>query len=282
MVEEQTRVKNRLHALLNQSHPGYAAYFNEPFGKTALAFWERYSSPATLQGVGVKELGDFLREQSHFSLGYKQAERILSHLPDQTPALGYQRERDHLIQIAVRELRSLEELLRSLNEQLGRLVGETDYSLSHIPGIEAVMSAELISLVGDVTRFPSVDQFLAYTGIAPVVMGTGNKETRLRSKFGRRELLARFHRIASTQLVVHRGTGVPRNPEAKAYYEKRLGDQAKLPKEKQDRKTRKKALLSLMRQQAIRFYKLMKAQKLEAMQRRAGAGAEAVEGSDAA
>jgi transposase len=133
------------------------------------------------------------------------------------------------------------------------------------------MAAELIALIGDVTRFPTVDKFLAYTGIAPVTMSSGESENRLRSKFGRRELLALFHLIACHQLVVHSKTGVPRNPEAKAYFDKHLGDQAALPKAKRDRKVVKKAILSLMRQQAKRFYKLMKAQKLEANAKRAQA-----------
>jgi transposase len=139
---------------------------------------------------------------------------------------------------------------------------------TEIPGIDVVMAAELIALIGDVTRFRNVDKFLAYTGIAPVTFGRGESETRLRSKFGRRELLALFHQIACHQLVVHHKTGTPPNPEAKAYFEKHLGDPAAVPKGKRDRKVVKKALLSLMRQQAKRFYKLMKDQKLDAMQQR--------------
>lgn len=38
--------------------------------------------------------------------------------------------------------------------------------------------------------------------------------------YGRRELIALFYRIATTQLVVHAKTCEPRNPEAKAYYDR--------------------------------------------------------------
>ena len=272
LVEEQTRAKNRLHALLAQSYPLYEGFFGEPFGKTALAFWERHPSPSTLARVTVAELGGFLREQSHYALGEKQAQAILGAISGMDRPRGYQTERDRLVKLLVRELRHLGELIKEAEAQMGELVAQTDYHLTDIPGIDVVMAAELIALIGDVTRFRKAEHFLAYTGIAPVVMGTGGNENRFRSKFGRRELLALFHRIASTQLVVHRRTGVPRNPEAKAYFEKHLGEQAKLPKEKQDRKVRKKALLSLMRQQAIRFYRLMKAQKYAAKERR-GPGA---------
>lgn len=275
LVSEQNRIKNRLHYLLMQAWPEWEGFFSEPFdSKTALAFWERFPSAGRLRGVTVDDLAQFLQEQSHFALGRDRAEQILSTLPEELAELPYQRERDALVIQSIRHLRTLQQQLGEVREHLARLVAQTDYHLTDIPGIDVVMAAELIALVGDVTRFRTVDKFLAYTGIAPVTLGSGGHESRLKSQFGRRELSALFHRIASTQLVVHRRTGVPRNPAAKAYYEKHLGDQAGLPREKRDRKRLKKALLSLMRQQAIRFYKLMKAQKLEAEARRAQEGAQ--------
>jgi transposase len=275
LVSEQIRVKNRLHYLLLQAWPEWEGFFSEPFdSKTALAFWELYPSACRLRGVSVDELTEFLRAQSHFVLGRERAEQILATLPEAPPERPYQQVRDALVIQSIRQLRTLQAQLSEVREHLVRLVAETDYHLTDIPGIDVVMAAELIALVGDVTRFPRVDKFLAYTGIAPVTLGSGGHESRLKSQFGRRQLSALFHRIASTQLVVHHKTDVPRNPAAKAYFEKHLGDQAGLPHAKRDRKRLKKALLSLMRQQAIRFYKLMKAQKLEAGARRAQEGAQ--------
>jgi transposase len=262
LVAEQTRVKNRLHYLLLQAWPEWEEFFSEPFeSKTALAFWEMYPSAGLLMGVAADDLTEFLREQSHFFLGRAKAEAILASAGVAMQAQPYQAERDTLVVQSVRQLRTLQQQLAEVRVHLARLVAETDYHLTNIPGIDVVMAAELIALVGDVTRFATADKFLAYTGIAPVTLGSGGHESRLKSMFGRRELSALFHRIASTQLAVHKKTGVPRNPQAKAYYEKHLGDQAALPRHKRDRKRMKKALLSLMRVQAIRFYKLMKQQK---------------------
>lgn len=102
------------------------------------------------------------------------------------------------------------------------------------------------------------------------------------SLYGRRELNALFYRISTTQLVVHAKTGPPRNPEAKAYYDRLLGSEAALPAKQRNRKVVKKAILSLMRQQAKRFYRLMKQQKCEALAKRAGAVTEASEVEEAA
>jgi hypothetical protein len=236
LVAEQTRVKNRLHYLLMQAWPGWEGFFSEPFdSKTGLAFWEMYPSAGCLRGMTMEALTDFLREQSHFALGRTRAALILADDPASLTEQPYQHERDAVVRQSIRQLRTLRGQLTEVREHLARLVAETDYHLTDIPGINVVMG----------------------------------HENRFKSQFGRRELSALFHRIASTQLVVHKKTGVPRNPLAKAYYEKHLGDQADLPPAKRDRKRLKKALLSLMRVQAIRFYKLMKAQKLAAEARRA-------------
>jgi len=168
----------------------------------------------------------------------------------------------------------VQEQIADADEQLARLIARTDYHLTGIPGMDVASAAELIALVGDVGRFRNVDKFLAYTGIAPGMTASGESEAKFRSRFGRRELLCFFHNFAAHQLVVAPRSGKPRNPEALAYYSKVLGDQAGLPKEKQDKRIRRKALLSLMRQQAKRMYRLMKAQKAEAVARRAAGAVE--------
>jgi transposase len=225
LVAEQIRVKNRLHYLLQHAWPGWEGFFSEPFeSKTALAFWEIYPSAGCLRGVSVTDLTDWLREQSHYALGQAKAELILGSPPEDFTPQPYQRERDTLVVQSILQLRNLAAQLAEVRQHLARLVTETDYELTDLPGIDVVLAAELIALVGDVTRFPTEAKFLAYTGIAPVTLGSGGHESRLKSQFGRRELSTLFHQIASTQLAVHKGTGVPRNPAAKAYYEKHLGD----------------------------------------------------------
>ena len=96
LVEQQIRVKNRLHALLTQAHPDYETFFGEPFGKTALAFWERYPSPSALQGVCVKNLAKFLREQSNYFSRAKAAE-ILELVGVNQAEREFQNERDDVV-----------------------------------------------------------------------------------------------------------------------------------------------------------------------------------------
>jgi transposase len=144
LVKERTRVKNRLHQLLPYAHPAYAEYFGDPFGKTALAFWERYPSPGCLTGVSIAELGEFLREQSNYYHGRPKAFQILE-LAAKSPSGGeFQAERDDLVRATVQQLRQLEVNIQAAEAQLARLVAGFGQHLQTIPGVDVVAAAELL------------------------------------------------------------------------------------------------------------------------------------------
>jgi transposase len=46
-------------------------------------------------------------------------------------------------------------------------------SLTSIDGIGPVAAATILSIVGDVRRFPSADHFASFTGTAPVAASSG-------------------------------------------------------------------------------------------------------------
>jgi len=235
LVREQTRVKNRLHALLPYAYPSYQQFFAEPFGKTALAFWERYPSPEHLQRTNLQELTAFLQEQSHYALGRKRAVAILEAAPEPNARL-YQAERDELIRQQIRQLRYLQAGIAEGERQLAGLVQESGQHLQSLPGGDVVTAAELLVGIGDVSRFATPDKLARYAGIAPKEWGSAGKGSRTRSEHGRRSLHTVFFRLAVAQVQVSR-KGAPRCPESRAYYEKKL----------QEGKSKKAALTCLMR-----------------------------------
>ena len=54
LVKSRTRYKNQLHKLLHDQNPCYKEFFSDPFGATALAFWNKYPHPSLLEGVSSK------------------------------------------------------------------------------------------------------------------------------------------------------------------------------------------------------------------------------------
>ncbi|HEY3322798.1 MAG TPA: IS110 family transposase [Planctomycetota bacterium] len=236
LVREQTRVKNRLHALLPHPYPDYAQFFSEPFLKTALAFWTQYPSPGHLAGVSVAALGEFLQEQSHFCLGRKKAVEILALATTAPAQREYQAERDELVRQAVAQLVHLQGGIAQLEAEMGRLVYVVGQQLDTLPGVDVVLAAELLTGIGDVNRFANPDKLSRYAGIAPKEWGSAGKETRTRSEHGRRSLHATFFHVAVAHIQVSK-KGEPRCPASRAYYEKKL----------KEGKSKKTALTCLMR-----------------------------------
>ena len=81
LVEESTRLKNRLHNLIFSQYTGMANVFSDLFSKTALAFFQKYPDPRLLIGVSEDSLANLLRAHSRGRHGIDKAKAILSLLP---------------------------------------------------------------------------------------------------------------------------------------------------------------------------------------------------------
>ena len=125
LVRNRTRLRNRLHALLYQQYPNYREFFESTFGKAALAFWERFPSPAHLKGFGVKRLTAFLRRHRHLRLSEAKVREILGAADKARPSTFVQQQRDFLIRDLVSGLRHLDEQIDRLAGRLEVLVAQT-------------------------------------------------------------------------------------------------------------------------------------------------------------
>lgn len=71
-------------------------------GKTAIAFWERYPSPSSLQGVTIKQLTTFLLDASNNACSVKKATEIVKLVEeDGLTKKEYQETRDFLVRSIV-------------------------------------------------------------------------------------------------------------------------------------------------------------------------------------
>jgi len=74
LIEESTKLKNRLHCLLFSQYMGVTSVFSDLFSKVALAFFYKYPSPHLLKGVGEDTLATFLKANSKGRYGIKKQE----------------------------------------------------------------------------------------------------------------------------------------------------------------------------------------------------------------
>jgi transposase len=88
---------------------------------------------------------------------------------------------DIALKAHLEELSHLRQLIASLNRAILRLATTEEYRsfvrlLKSVPGISTLTAMILLSELGEVTRFPSLDELSCYVGLIPDTQGSGEKE----------------------------------------------------------------------------------------------------------
>jgi transposase len=81
--------------------------------------------------------------------------------------------RRHTVVELLAELRSPDRKRKTINTELTRALDGYGTCLTDIVGIGPVAAATIISIVGDIRRFPTADHFASFTGTAPIAASSG-------------------------------------------------------------------------------------------------------------
>lgn len=249
IVKASTALKNQLHTHIVHHYPSYKKFFSVFDCTTALAFWEQYPSPASLMGISVEELGEFLRVPSSGFFSTKKAEEILTLTKhDGDTATAYQESRDFMVKTFVRQLRQNNEEIKLLEAEMKKILSLLGYKLETMIGIDLVTAAAFVSEIGNIERFPNADKLAKYAGIAPVIFSSGDKDKKFRNRQGNRALYGLFHNLAARHASCGRNGNKPVNCIFYDYYKKKISEG----------KTKHQAIICIMRRLVNIIYGLMK------------------------
>jgi transposase len=182
LVEQKVALANQLRAQLDASWPGAARVFCEVDSPIALAFLERYPSPADARTLGEKRLAAFLARNGY--CGRKSAGELLARLRTAPTGRSGEAEREARRQVVlalVAALRPLLEHIRLLTSEIRGLLadhpdGPIFRSLFRDPK-SVVTAAELLAEIGDRRdRHPSSSSPEAIAGQTPVAVESGKKK----------------------------------------------------------------------------------------------------------
>lgn len=225
LVKAMSTLSNQLHAQLSHHYPSYRKFFSGIDGKAALAFWEQYPAPHHLETVATEELAQVLRDASRNTCSTKKALKILELVEkDGKTQREYQESRDFIVQSIVRDINFKKKEIGEVEKELSRVVGLLDYKLESMPGIDTVTACSLVSLIGDINRFPNADKLARFAGIAPIRFSSAGKGKMQKSKQGNRTLHSTFYFLAIQQVQLAKGSGQPRNPMMYAYYNRKISE----------------------------------------------------------
>lgn len=246
LVKQKIQLKNRLHNLIHQQYPHYKEFFSDPFGKTALAFWEKFPHPSQLKYQGEKRLNKFLKSQVK-SISNDKAANILALVNKDSKQDISTDTRSSLIPMLIKQLRLIMKHLDEINSKLKVAVDKSQYKLTTMPGIDYKLAAMFISNIRNIDRFNSADKLARYAGLVPAEYSSGKSRNTTSKKYGCRDLHHAFYLLAIQQIGSYRN-GRVKNPVAYNYYQKKLAEG----------KSRKVAITCLQRRLVDIIYAMMR------------------------
>ena len=220
IVKNNISLKNHLHSLLTQHYPNYRTLFPSFDNKAALAFFLKYPSPSTLEGITESELTSFLR-QHRCKFFLTKGKEILETLQDTT--VDFQNIRDAAVQSTVRQIQFNIDELQRLDHSLADAFALFETTLTSMTGLGLTSAAQMLAHIGDIRRFSSPAKLARYSGIAPVTYASGKRETQYANQRGNRELNTLFYLLA-VRLIATSRSGNMRNAFFHEYYHRKISE----------------------------------------------------------
>ena len=215
LIGDQTRISNRLTALLKGYFPQVLAWFPDIRTTLVCDFLLRWSSLDALKGVRRQTLEKFFRD--HNSHRKDTLEKRLEAIKDAVPLTTDQAVINSsvlMVKALAAQLQTTLAAVKEFDSQIAELCqAHADCELfASLPGAGAVYTSRLLAALGSRReRWTSADELLRYSGVAPVIERSGKSEW-IRWRY----FCPKFLRQS---FVEYAGESVRHSVWAKAYYE---------------------------------------------------------------
>ena len=213
LVGAQTQRLARLHDLLVGIFPGLERALDLT-AKGPLVLLSKFVTPAELRAAGKRRLVRHLQAGGGLPKVEVLVERALDAAAGQAIAVPAERMTARLIKELAAEALACRMHLKALDSELEELLDRhPDAALIRsLPGMGAVLTAELIAEVGSLSRFRSADALAAAAGLAPLLRQSGKVRFLRRPSGGNKALKRVFYQSAFCSLGY---------PDSRAFYDRK-------------------------------------------------------------
>ncbi len=181
-MKHKTAMKNNLIGILDQTYPGANTYFDSPARSDGSQKWVDFTSTYwhvdCVRKMSLNAFVDHYQKwckRNKYNFSQTKAEEIYGAAKEIVPVLPKDEVTKFIIKQAVEQLNSASQTVESLRI----LMNETASKLPEYPvvmemkGVGPSLGPQLISEIGDVTRFHSKGALTAFAGVDPGVNESG-------------------------------------------------------------------------------------------------------------
>jgi len=219
LVTEQTRRLQRLREHLVAMFPGLERVI-DPTNLSDLVVLTRYVTAQEIRAAGRDGLREHLLCAGvRPSRAAALAQTVLTAAQGHTVAVTGQAVIAEIVRELAGEALSVRRRVRELDTRIGTLLDlHPDAALiASLPGMGAVLTAELLAATGGLARFASGNELAAAAGLAPVLQQSGRVRYLRRATTGKRALKRIFYRSAFCALSSS-------DPASKTYYTRKRNE----------------------------------------------------------
>ena len=215
LTEQVGDLKRKLLTILDRVFPEYEDLFSSVFLQASRTVLKEAVSAQEFADFDLQELADLLAQASRGRFGLEKAEKLQSQAR-QSIGIGFLTDAVHLeMRCLLAQLDLLDSQRFDLDMAIADLMQQIPQFITSITGIGPVTGASILSEIGDIQRFDSVDKLVAYAGIDATVYQTG-QFTASQAHMSKRGSPYLRHALwlAATMAVLH-------DPSLRTYYQKK-------------------------------------------------------------
>lgn len=174
LVDECSDWKRKCIALLDQVFPEYSKLFSDIFGVASKELLSNYPTPEDMMSIDANTLSDLLSEASRGRFGVSKASEIQESASN-TFGISFAKDAFAFqIKQIIAQINFIEVQLKELESEISTLLHKTNQVITTIIGIGDVLGAVIIGEIGDISRFESASQLVAYAGLDASVKQSGD------------------------------------------------------------------------------------------------------------
>lgn len=212
LVTLRSKSKIQLVSYLDQIFPELESFFKGNLHlNVSYQLLKEFSSPKAISKLHLTKLTNILHDNSHGRYGKEDAIRLRklakSSVGIDNPSLSLQ------IKHAILQVELYDEQIAEVEALYKEILDEMNTPILTIPGMSYNQASVIIGCIGDINRFEHSCQLLAYAGLDPSVIQSGNFQARSTRMSKRGSGMLRYSLIYSAHNVVKN------NKTFKEYYD---------------------------------------------------------------
>jgi len=175
LIQQKTRLKNRIKGDMHILFPEYAKCFDDIFCYASLEYLKKYTDPKKISKMTEQEIRDVLVKSSK-NVSYNHAKKILLAAKDSfgIPKQGM----DIEIKLAIENLKLIEKQIKLLENKIDYHFNKIFNPLADVKGMNKIYAAGIIAESGDIEYFKNRGQYYNFTGFVPRFAQSGNFESK--------------------------------------------------------------------------------------------------------